>query len=126
MNQNLVSIEFSPATLVKLDDAIGVIEEVFASFVQLSAEQVRKLNKMGSMSEHFCRQTLAVLEQNQGILPPDFDLGEVQRDMLAFETLRPRMRRIRDFAAKTYITRFGEPVEKLVPEQHPDPISQEK
>ena len=33
---------------------------------------------------------------------------------------------IRDFAAKTYITRFGEPVEKLVPEQHPDPISQEK
>ena len=99
MNQNLVSIEFSPATLVKLDDAIGVIEEVFASFVQLSAEQVRKLNKMGSMSEHFCRQTLAVLEQNQGILPPDFDLGEVQRDMLAFETLRPRMRRIRDFAA---------------------------
>ncbi|MDP3908665.1 SDR family NAD(P)-dependent oxidoreductase [Novosphingobium sp.] len=33
---------------------------------------------------------------------------------------------IRDFAAKTRITRFGEPQEKLVPEQHPDPISQEK
>ena len=38
---------------------------------------------------------------------------------------------IRDFAAKTYITRFGEPVEKLIPEPNPasaapDPISQEK
>ena len=51
MNQNLVSIEFSPATLVKLDEAIGVIEEVFAPFVQLSAEQVRKLNKMKPTSD---------------------------------------------------------------------------
>lgn len=38
---------------------------------------------------------------------------------------------IRDFAAKTYITRFGEPVAKLIPEPNPagaapDPISQEK
>lgn len=38
---------------------------------------------------------------------------------------------IRDFAARTYITRFGEPVEKLIPEPSqtgaaPDPISQEK
>ncbi len=100
MNQNLVSIEFSAETLTRLDGAIGIIEEIFAPLIKLSAGQVSSLNKMGDKSEHFCRQTLAVLEQNRGILPADFDLGEVQRDLLAFDTLRPRLRRIRDFMAR--------------------------
>ena len=45
MNQNLVSIEFSAETLTRLDGAIGIIEEIFAPLIKLSAGQVSSLDR---------------------------------------------------------------------------------
>ncbi|MBP8133882.1 MULTISPECIES: hypothetical protein [Zoogloea] len=100
MRQNLVSLELTAADIARLDEAIATIEELFTPFISLSAKQVRSLTKMGDKSEFFCRQTVRVLEQNPEILPPTFDLSEVQRDIAAFDLLRSRLLRLEELAAK--------------------------
>ena len=100
MSQNLISLELPPESLAKLDQAIGAIEEVFAPFLSLSAEEVKGLAKMGDKSEQFCRQTAQVLEQNQEILPSTFHLGEMHKDIAAFDALRPRLVRLHGLVAK--------------------------
>lgn len=100
MSQNLISLELSPESLTKLDQAIAAIEEVFAPFLSLSAEEVRGLAKMGDKSEQFCRQTAQVLEQNQEILPSTFHLGEMHKDIAAFDALRSRLVRLRGAVTK--------------------------
>ena len=50
---------------------------------------------MGDGSEVFCRQTELVLRQNAGLVPPDFELAELQQDIATLDTLRPRLQRLR-------------------------------
>lgn len=100
MRQNLLSLELAAADIARLDEVIATLEGIFAPFISLSADQVRGLTKMGDKSELFCRQTVLVLEQNPEILPPSFDLGEVQRDLAALDLLRPRLLRLLELVAK--------------------------
>lgn len=62
MSQNLISLELSPESLTKLDQAIAMIKEVFAPFLSLSADEIRGLVNIGDKSKQFCRQTAQVLE----------------------------------------------------------------
>ena len=41
-----------------------------------------------------------VLEQNKQMIPPGFDLDEAQSDLLTFDTLRPRIQRLRGLLSK--------------------------
>lgn len=41
-----------------------------------------------------------VLEQNQGIVPPGFDFSEMKRDLATWNTLQPRLLRLRELLAK--------------------------
>jgi hypothetical protein len=100
VRQNLLSLELAAADIARLDEVIATLEGIFAPFISLSADQVRGLTKMGDKSELFCRQTVMVLEQNPEILPPSFDLGEVQRDLAALDLLRPRLLRLLELVAK--------------------------
>lgn len=100
MSQNLISLELSAESLTKLDQAIAAIEEVFAPFVSLSADEIRGLAKMGDKSEQFCRQTAQALAQNQEILPSTFHMDEMQKDIAAFDALGPRVVRLRGVLAK--------------------------
>jgi hypothetical protein len=43
----------------------------------------------------FCRQTELVLRQNAGMVPPDFELAELQQDIATLDALRPRLQRLR-------------------------------
>ena len=95
MKQNLVSLEFSAAQLEAVDAALAVLEENLAELVTLTAVQRRKALKMGDGSEVFCRQTELVLRQNAGMVPPDFELAELQQDIATLDTLRPRLQRLR-------------------------------
>ena len=95
MKQNLVSLEFSAAQLEAVDAALAVLEENLAELVTLTAVQRRKALKMGDGSEVFCRQTELVLRQNAGLVPPDFELAELQQDIATLDTLRPRLQRLR-------------------------------
>ena len=75
-------------------------EKAIASFVELTPDQRQKLPKMGDRSEAFCRQTVMVLEQNQEIVPPGFDFSEMKRDLATWNTLQPRLLRLRELLAK--------------------------
>lgn len=95
MTQNLVSIEFDAAALDAIDSALAVLEAKLDNLITLSAEQRRKVIKMGDKSEAFCRQTELVLRQNPGIVPGNFDLHGFQQDIIALDALRPRLQRLR-------------------------------
>ena len=95
MNQNLVSIEFSPAELDAIDGALAVLEAKLDRLIVLSHEQRHQALKMGDKSEAFCRQTEMVLRQNPGMVPGDFSLEEYRLDLAALDALRPRLQRLR-------------------------------
>ena len=99
MSQNLVSLDLTD-DLPKFDAALDAIEGVMDVFVSLTPEQMRKLTKIGEKSETFCRQTVAILDQNRQALPPGFDLDELKRDLAAYDALRPRLNRLKSLAAK--------------------------
>lgn len=99
MNQNLVSLDLT-ADLPKFDAALDALEGLMEAFVSLTPEQMRKLTKIGEKSETFCRQTVAILDQNRQALPPGFDLEELKRDLAAYDALRPRLNRLKSLAAK--------------------------
>jgi len=100
MSQNLISLDLSASDVTAMDAALDTLEKLFANFVELTPDERQKLPKMGDRSEAFCRQTLMVLEQNQQLIPPTFDLAESQSDMVAFDTLRPRIQRLRALLSK--------------------------
>ena len=99
MSQNLVSLDLTD-DLPKFDAALDAIEGVMDVFVSLTPEQMRKLTKIGEKSETFCRQTVAILDQNRQALPPGFDLDELKRDLAAYDALRPRLNRLKSLVAK--------------------------
>ena len=49
---------------------------------------------MGHKSEAFCREALELLSNNPGVLPANFSLQEMRRDLTGFDTLRPRVARM--------------------------------
>lgn len=100
MSQNLISLDLSADDVTAMDAALATLEKLFANFIELTPEQRHKLPKMGDRSEAFCRQTLMVLEQNKQMIPPTFDLAEAEGDLAAFDTLRPRMQRLRALLSK--------------------------
>lgn len=99
MTQNLVSLDLTD-DLPKFDGALDAIEGLMDVFVSLTPEQIRQLTKIGEKSETFCRQTIAILDQNKQALPPGFDLDELKRDLVAYDALRPRLIRLQALAAK--------------------------
>ncbi len=99
MTQNLVSLDLSD-DLPKFDAALDAIEGVMDAFVSLGPEQIRRLTKIGEKSETFCRQTVAILDQNRQALPPGFDLDELKRDLAAYDALRPRLNRLKSLVAR--------------------------
>ena len=99
MTQNLVSLDLTD-NLPKFEAALDAIEGLMDVFVSLTPDEVRQLTKIGDKSETFCRQTVAILDQNKQALPPGFDLGELKRDVTAFDALRPRLIRLQALAAK--------------------------
>lgn len=94
MSQNLISFQPSPADLTAVDAALKTLEEKLAGLIDLSIEQRSTLMKMGDKSEAFCRKAVEVLGNNPGVLPANFSLAELRRDLAGFDTLRPRLVRI--------------------------------
>ena len=65
-----------------------------------SKRNLSRLNKMGDRTEAACRHALIVLAQNRQLLPPGFDLPEVERDLATLDQLRPVFARLRQLAAR--------------------------
>lgn len=98
--QNLVSLSLSDEDLAAADEAIATLRRVFAPLISLSNDEVRGLAKMGEKSEVFCRQTLAVLDANPQIVPPNLGLAEARADLAALDALRPRLTQLRQLTER--------------------------
>lgn len=94
MSQNLISLQFTAEQLSAIDAALTALEEQLSSLIAIPASERRQLNKMGDKSEAFCRQALDVLAANPAVLPRNFDLPELQRDLATLDQLRPRLMRL--------------------------------
>ncbi len=98
--QNLASLKLTPALLAAMDAALAALEQSCANFPDLTPEDRQGLTKMGDRSEAFCRQTVNVLTQNTGVLPPSFNLAELQADLADLDALRPRLVRLQQLMEK--------------------------
>lgn len=94
MSQNLISLTLTDDQLAAADEALNVLESVFADLIALDGDERVGMIRMGAKSEQFARQTLGVLIQNPQIVPPSVRLGDAQSDLAALDRLRPRLHRL--------------------------------
>lgn len=101
MNQNLVSHHLSAEEWTAVDAAITQLATVLQpALVALGKDRRRRLVKMGDGSEAFCRQSLDVARENASILPRNFDIEEVARDLEAHDALNTRIVRLQQVLEK--------------------------
>jgi len=105
MSQNLISLQLSTTDLAAVDAALKTLEDKFAGLIDLSIEQRSTVMKMGDKSEAFCRKAVEVLGNNPGVLPVNFNLPEVRRDLAAFDALRPRLIRVESRKPRSCLNR---------------------
>jgi hypothetical protein len=98
--QNLVSLNLSQQDLADFDGALATLRRLMTPMVALQPSDRRELNKMGPKSEAFCSQTLALLANNPGIVPPNLGLAEAVADQTALDLLRPRFALLHQLAEK--------------------------
>ena len=94
MPQNLISYQLTSADLAAVDGALKTLEDRLASLIDLTPVQRRTLVKMGDKSEAFARKAVEVLHNNPNVLPGNFDLAELRRDLAGFDQLRSRLMRV--------------------------------
>jgi len=94
MSQNLISFQLTTTDLTAIDGALKTLEDRLTSLIDLTIEQRRFLTKMGDKSEAFARKAVEVLGNNPNVLPGNFNLAELRRDLAAFDLLRSRMVRL--------------------------------
>jgi hypothetical protein len=105
--QNLISLDLTAADWTAVDTALTALETKLTKFLDLTPEERRTLSKMGDKSEAFCRQAVTVLGQNTNVLPPSFDLAELQADLANLDLLRPRLNRLQQLTEKASDTELG-------------------
>ena len=104
MTQNLVFHHLQAEQWAAVDQALQVLEDVLSpALVALTAQQRRRAVRMGDGSQAFCRTAFDVASKNAGLMPRDFDLPEMGRDLASHDALGERlvvlenlMERVRD------------------------------
>lgn len=92
MGQNLVYSHLSPEQWAQLDQAFAQLQAAAAPLLVPVAPTTKKtMVKMGDGSEAFCRKAVGVMEENVGLMPRDFDLAEVRRDLDTHDALNDRI-----------------------------------
>jgi len=93
--QNVVQVHYSDEQWNAVDAAIdALIAALDPALVALSTEDRQRVVKMGDGSQAFCRQALDVMTENAGLMPRDFDLDEMRRDLASHDALNTRLVRL--------------------------------
>jgi len=94
MSQNMISLTLTDAQLQAADAALTSLEAAFIGLIALQGDERIGLNRMGTKSEQFCRQTLNILGQNPQVIPASVKVADAQADLIALDRLRPRLQRL--------------------------------
>lgn len=107
MSQNIVSLNFTPAQLAAVDQALTEVESQLSGLIALTKAQRVGVPKMGIKSEAFCRQALSLLSQNPQVVPATVSLADAQADMATRDQLRPLVQRLQRLSERATDTEFA-------------------
>lgn len=99
--QNLVANHLSNEQWGVVDGKIDALEEaIVPALVAMGMARRMRMVKMGDGSEAFVRKAADVFTQNLGLLPRDFDLAEMRRDLASHDALHARTVRLMQLMEK--------------------------
>lgn len=95
MAQNLASTHLTTEQWLAVDSAFDQFELALQPMLlALAAGQRKRLVRMGDGSEAFVRKGAEVAAQNRGLMPGNFDLDEMRRDLESHDALNARYVRL--------------------------------
>ncbi|GAB3388366.1 hypothetical protein [Lysobacter fragariae] len=95
MSQNIASVHLTAEQWAAVDQAIDQLATTLDPLlVALVPQQRRRVVRMGDGSEAFVRKALDVATQNQDLMPRNFDLDEMRRDLESHDALNSRLIRL--------------------------------
>lgn len=100
MTQDVVSLAFTTEQLAAIDAAMDQLEANFIGLIALTPAERRTLQRMGPVSEPFCRQTLVVMQQNPHVIPASVNLAGGVQDLATLDLLAPRLDRLQRLAER--------------------------
>lgn len=104
MAQNLISLSYSAEQIAAIEQTIATLESQLSGLISLDADERKRLTRMGSKSQEFCRETLVALRNNPQIVPPSLSVAEAQADLAAMDALRPIVHRLQQLAERAQDT----------------------
>jgi hypothetical protein len=75
-----ISATLTDTDLQQIKDALAIVQDKLPFLITLTAEERRRLVKMGDKSLAFVSNSLTAARANRDILPASFDLDEFSRD----------------------------------------------
>ena len=92
---NLISVEFTPAEITTISDALTSIENILkGKVVNLTASQRREYGRLGDKTENFVNKVGIYVDQKPEIVPYFVDKTEVRKDAESRAMLTPILKRM--------------------------------
>lgn len=105
MTQNFAATHLSSEQWAAVDAAIDQLAAALEpALVALSLDQRQRVVKMGDGSEAFCRTALDVIVENAELMPRNFDIDEMRRDLASHDALNTRVVRLTRLLEKAHHT----------------------
>jgi hypothetical protein len=92
---NLISIQFTAAELLIIDNALTAIEGVFAGkVVNLTPEQRQQYGRIGNNTENWIVKVKGYMDGNPTLIPNYIDKAEHDKDYASRKDIQPRLNRL--------------------------------
>lgn len=92
---NMISIEFTPAELKQIDDALTKLETIFKDkVVQLTPKESQRYGKLGNQTENWSNMVYTDSKTAPNLIPPFIDQKEWEKDETARDQLSLRAARL--------------------------------
>ena len=100
-NQNLVSIEISPADVVEINEFILKIKgKLSTGFINLNPDERRAYAKMGDKTLAFVEKALDFGTTYPDLVPAYVDLAELKKDLEAVKVMISILRKLEEITTK--------------------------
>ena len=79
--ENQINAVIDEGTLTQVNESIGMINNALPFLVELTNEQVKRMNKMEDGRVEFVRKALTLAEADSRLAPQFFSMDDVNKDM---------------------------------------------